>query len=351
MAHPRHYWRKRMGHGARPSLLGSGPWCINEGHVCGQIIRHHIPPLLNPPQPPFTPSPLSGTVIMFDNVFKKKEEPRYVQLARQARVARQKAYREERKGKRPSTAPESSSTAPAASSAAANHSINYRRSLGDESMFPHRAIPEPLRFSAPDVLEPFAFLPPPAQSQSPPSSARASRTPLNMADSPCPHMMPDHHTPSVELHNPFRSGTSESMTSTGRTESFDSFADTGVPIHRTVRTFRPTQTLADAKHTPQKAAIFTGETTPAHLQVPPTTTSVASDPFTDTHTTAGQSSSFSTGMASTAATQKEPKTSTSRRWSVLRSPKRASHDFLQVKIPTGIMSPVRESRLAFWSKA
>ncbi|KAH9854036.1 hypothetical protein C2E23DRAFT_884147 [Lenzites betulinus] len=283
---------------------------------------------------------------MFDLVFKKKEEPRYAQLARQARVATQKAYREERKlrGKRPSSAPESSGNSPSASWSDDGYLINHRHSLGNESMFPNRATQKPLRFSAPDVLEPFAFRPPSAHSQNP-------RVPPNMEVSPCPCMMPSIRTPSVELRNPFRSGTVESVTSNGRTESFDSFADTGVPIHRSVRTFRPAHTSADT-HTPQKAALFTAETTPKHSTVQPTTTTTASDPFTDTNATAGQSPS-PVGMAGTTAERNKPNAqrSTSRRWSVLRSPKRASHDFLQVKIPTGIMSPVRESRLAFWSKA
>ncbi len=85
----------------------------------------------------------------------------------------------------------------------------------------------------------------------------------------------------MELRNPFRSDTNESMASMGRTDSFDSFADTGVPVHRTVRAFRPAHIIADASHAPQKAAIFTTEVAGREPQVSPLTVNATSDPFAD----------------------------------------------------------------------
>lgn len=173
----------------------------------------------------------------------------------------------------------------------------------------------------------------------------------------------------MELRNPFRNDTNESMASMGRTDSFDSFADTGVPVHRTVRAFRPAHIAADGSHAPQKAAIFTTEAAGREPQVSPLTVNATSDPFVDSPV----ASQCTIPVVSTAGSPAPPEESTvrlymrgllyvysqtvqsqrpiSRRWSLLRSPKRASQDFLQVKIPTGLMSPVRESRLAFWSKA
>lgn len=187
-------------------------------------------------------------------------------------------------------------------------------------------------------------------------------------DNPCPRMMLQRRSSSgMELRNPFRSDTNESMASMGRTDSFDSFADTGVPVHRTVRAFRPAHTIADAGHAPQKAAIFT--TTGREPQVSPLTVNATSDPFADSPA-ASQSTLPVVSTAGSPVTREETtvrpymprllyvnsqyvqsQRPISRRWSILRSPKRASQDFLQVKIPTGLMSPVRESRLAFWSKA
>ncbi|EIW60574.1 uncharacterized protein TRAVEDRAFT_70918 [Trametes versicolor FP-101664 SS1] len=281
---------------------------------------------------------------MFERVFKKKDssdEPpcSYSELARRNRVAKAA----EQSSRRPRTAPGASD------SNASDRLIVHRHSFDDESMSPHHTIPEPLRFSSPEILAPFSFTPPTIHPQSlQPAQRPPSAPPL---DNPCPRMMLQRRSSSgMELRNPFRSDTNESMASMGRTESFDSFADTGVPVHRTVRAFRPAHIIADAGHAPQKAAIFT--TTGREPQVSPLTVNATSDPFADSPA----ASQSTLPVVSTAASPvpREETTSQrpiSRRWSLLRSPKRASQDFLQVKIPTGLMSPVRESRLAFWSKA
>ncbi|KAI0637187.1 hypothetical protein C8Q77DRAFT_1155042 [Trametes polyzona] len=287
---------------------------------------------------------------MFDRVFGKKEEPTYTTLARRARVDKQKAA-EYAAARRPRTAPASSGTASAADSNETNRTLPHRRSLGDGSMSPHRAMAEPLRFSSPEPLAPFSFLPPPTQPLSPEAENPAPPSPTRHV-SPCPRMVPQRRESSVEIRNPFRSDTADSVGSMGRTESFDSFADTGVPVHRTVRAFRPAQTMGDASHIPHKAAIFTAESTTSRLQAPPSTVNAVSDPFTDSHV-ASQPPSPSVSVASSPVPRDQTSSPRlmSRPWSLLRSPKRESQDFLQVKIPTGIMSPVRESRLSFWSKA
>ncbi|OJT08864.1 hypothetical protein TRAPUB_215 [Trametes pubescens] len=284
---------------------------------------------------------------MFERVFKKKdsldEQGSYSELARRSRVAKQKAA--EHSSRRPRTAPSPSDFN------ASDRLIVHRHSFDDESMSPHHTTPEPLRFSSPEVLAPFSFAPPTVHPQSLRPVQRPPSAP--QLENPCPRMMLQRRSSSgMELRNPFRSDTNESMASMGRTDSFDSFADTGVPVHRTVRAFRPAHIIADASHAPQKAAIFTTEAAGREPQVSPLTVNATSDPFADSPA-ASQStlpviSTVGSPIPREETTSQRP---VSRRWSLLRSPKRTSQDFLQVKIPTGLMSPVRESRLSFWSKA
>ncbi|KAI0781144.1 hypothetical protein BD413DRAFT_22217 [Trametes elegans] len=304
---------------------------------------------------------------MFDRVFKRKDEPTvaYTELARRSRVDKQKAA--DYIGRRPRTAPPSTNPALAAQQ---NHVTKpfQRHSLGDESAVPHRVPPLDTRFMR--TIAPAGTNPSPPQMR--PSSVKSmlpppthpSQTPLTPPTPPsnpschglsAPRMVPSTPTSPPELHNPFRSGTNDSTPSMSRAGSTESFADTGVPVHRTVRAFRSAPTMGSAIHQPQKAAIFTAGATERQLEVPPAATAPAmSDPFTDAHA-CSQPASPSVSAVGTSSHPDEPRTqrpsSRDRPWSILRSPKRGSQDFLQVQIPTGVMSPVRDSRHAFWSKA
>ncbi|KAI0361878.1 hypothetical protein OH77DRAFT_1068 [Trametes cingulata] len=295
-------------------------------------------------QPDSPPATLSGTVTMFDRVFKKKDESSYTDLTRRSRVDKAAEYA----GKRPRTAPASPNTTSYGETDKAAGLSKQRHSLGEGILSSHRATPEPF-FEEPAS---FAFLPPPTPVSNEQMNERTPRSSRQWDDSPCPRMAPEAPTGSNELRNPFRSSTNDSISSVGRTDSFESLADTGVPVHRTVRSFRPAQTIEDARHQPQKAAIFTVGVPDGPLDVPSISTTTTSNPFTDTHDASAPASptgGMSRSPLSTSGTT-SPR-SGSRRWSLLRSPRRGSYDFLQVKIPTGLMSPVRESRLAFWSKA
>ncbi|KAI0374675.1 hypothetical protein BV20DRAFT_935204 [Pilatotrama ljubarskyi] len=283
---------------------------------------------------------------MFDRVFKKKDESSYTDLTRRSRVDKAAEYM----GRRPRTAPASPSISSTGDENKTIESPRHRHSLGEGILSSHSATPGPFY----DEPASFAFLPPPAPVSNDRTSDRTPRSSRRWKDSPCPPMVPEAPEGSNELRNPFRNNTSESACSTGRSDSLESFADTGVPVHRIVRSFRPAQIIEDGSHRPQKAAIFTtggGETS---FNVPSTTSSATSNPFADSHATSAPTSRSATvdGFPLTAdgTTAASPR-SGSRRWSILKSPRRGSYDFLQVKIPTAVMSPVRESRLAFWSKA
>ncbi|KAI0670597.1 hypothetical protein C8Q78DRAFT_992125 [Trametes maxima] len=310
---------------------------------------------------------------MFDRVFKKKDESTYSDLTRKNRVDKHKAA--EYLSKRPRTAPTTPRNASPTGSDETDRVITYRHSLGDVSLSPHHAIQAPFRFTAPECsFRGFTMSPPPAHPLSPrkasapdtfttPAPAPVQRrtpppppSPTSRKESPCPHMVPGARSPSIELRNPFRrSGTVDSVTSMARTESCDSFADTGVPVHRTVRAFRPARTVSvdPADHQPLRAAIFTsaGQDEPvAPLAIPPSTAGVITDPFTDSHAAASQPASPSVSAMGNTPDADAPRNTRSR-WSSLRRASKQGCDFLQVNIPTGVMSPVRESRLAFWSKA
>ncbi|KAI0646846.1 hypothetical protein C8Q79DRAFT_956664 [Trametes meyenii] len=310
---------------------------------------------------------------MFDRVFKKKDEPTFTDLTRRNRVDKQKAA--EYLSRRPRTAPATPRTVSPTGSDETTRVINYRHSLGDVSLSPHRVIQEPFRFTAPEGSPPeFSMLPPPTHPLNPrkapapaaptvPSVPVQRRTPppppspVSREESPCPRMVPRVPSASNELRNPFRrSGTADSVTSMARTESCDSFADTGVPVHRTVRAFRPARPVSvdSADHQPLRAAIFTtvGQEQPiGPLAVPPSTAGVISDPFTDSHAAASQPASPSASAMGGLSLADDSPRNTRSRWSSLRRASKQGRDFLQVNIPTGVMSPVRESRLAFWSKA
>ncbi|KAI0336317.1 hypothetical protein GY45DRAFT_1429944 [Cubamyces sp. BRFM 1775] len=291
---------------------------------------------------------------MFDRVFKKKDESNYSDLARRSRVDKHKAA--DYVGKRPRTAPPSRNPSPPHADllSRAQNAANYRHSMGDAGMSPYYASPEPFQYVRTGIS---------ASSStpiSPPTSSHGWRPREDTAHirtapeaSPCPRMAPQTPTPSNELRNPFRSNTSDSVASISRTASLDSFADTSVPVHRMVRASRA-QVVEDAGHQPQKAIICTAGAAGAQLQAPPPTVNAITDPFTDAHA-ASQPTSPSVSRVDSPFSIDQPTTSSPtprhRKWSLLRSPKRNDQGFLHVNIPTGVMSPVRESRLAFWSKA
>ncbi|KAH9901180.1 hypothetical protein C8Q73DRAFT_676993 [Cubamyces lactineus] len=289
---------------------------------------------------------------MFDRMFKKKDESNYSDLARRSRVDKHKAF--DYIGRRPRTAPPSRNPSPPQNDllSRAQDTVYYRHSMGDASMSSHYAQSEPFRYMRPEASRMSSDTP-----ASPPTSShgwqpREDFTHVRTVQqpSPCPRMAPQTPTHSNELRNPFRTNTSDSVGSISRTASLDSFADTGVPVHRMVRASRA-QVVEDATHLPQKAIICT---TGAQVQAPPPSGNAFTDPFTDAHT-ASQPASPSISRVDSPFSIDQPTVSSPtprhRKRSLLRSPKQSDQGLLHVDIPTGVMSPVRESRLAFWSKA
>ncbi|KAI8998829.1 hypothetical protein BD414DRAFT_135277 [Trametes punicea] len=285
---------------------------------------------------------------MFDRVFsKKREENNRTDLTRRNRIDKAAEYI----GRRPRTAPPSGAATP--ESAESSAAMHHRRSLGEHSISSYPKSGETFRYLSTERLASSSSFLPSAAGR--PASATALRSRAVFEDCPCPRMVPQSPAGTFELRNPFRSDTNDSFSTMGRSDSFDSFADTTVPVHRTVRASRPVEVTADASHNPQRAAIFTTATAGGQSEQPPWTATAITDPFTDAHATSDSTSPPPQAMTNDATSSDEPMTqqpvSRIRRWSILRSPKRGSRDFLQVHIPTGVMSPVRESRLAFWSKA
>ncbi|CDO70708.1 hypothetical protein BN946_scf184798.g23 [Trametes cinnabarina] len=288
---------------------------------------------------------------MLDRVFKKKEDGSFTDLTRRSRVDRHKAA--EYLSRRPRTAPPSGNTS--MSLGIQNVATQYRRSLNDSDMSPYCASPDPFRYSSPETITSTSTLSVPLVVPRP-TFAPASR-PSSNEGSPCPKMMRHSSGGSNELRNPFRNNTSDSVASIGRSNSFDSFAEAEVPVHRIVRAIRPTQLVEAGDHMPQKAAIFTTQDASKERSAePPSATDVTSDPFTAAHIASPcVTPSPVEEESSMKATEPAPGHSSPRqsRWSILKSPKGRSRDFLHVNIPTGIMSPMRDSRTSpsFWSKA
>ncbi|KAI0665012.1 hypothetical protein C8Q70DRAFT_1102066 [Cubamyces menziesii] len=306
---------------------------------------------------------------MFNRVFKRKDESNYSELARRSRVDKQKSA--EIVARRPRTAPSSRNPSPPHTDllvcvrvpsylkilsaktriqSRAQDAVKYRHSMGDTNMSPYYAQPEPFRYARTEAsISSGTPIPSPTSSYGWRPREEITQVRTAPGDSPCPRMAPQTPTLSNELRNPFRSNTSDSIASISRTTSLDSFADTGVPVHRMVRASRA-RIIEDAAHLPQKAIICT---TGAQLQVPPPTINAITDPFTDAHV-ASQPTSPSISRVNSPFSIDQPTTSPTprhRKWSLLRSPKRGEQSLLNVNIPSGVMSPVRESRLTFWPKA
>ncbi|RPD65919.1 hypothetical protein L226DRAFT_530045 [Lentinus tigrinus ALCF2SS1-7] len=154
---------------------------------------------------------------------------------------------------------------------------------------------------------------------------------------------------SCEIRNPFRSDTSDTVTtiSTSRTSSF---AGAALPVQRTVPTWFPEQTEGTMDPRPHKAAIFTN---------PAAGLGITTDPFSDEGPGAEDSDLSTTPTTPTTpssvhSTMQEQDMRTAqkrRRWSFLKSPKQSAQDFLQVHIPSGTLSPPMRPRHAFWSRA
>ncbi|KAI9064218.1 hypothetical protein FKP32DRAFT_1570491 [Trametes sanguinea] len=287
---------------------------------------------------------------MFDRMFKKKDNGSYTDLTRRSRKHRAAEYL----GRRPRTAPPSGNTSPSPEAVSFHAAARYRHSLNDSDMSPYRASPEPFRYTSPDDYAATSSLEVPPVVPRPTSAPTAGMS--TFEDSPCPRMVPQSSGASNELRNPFRNNTSDSFASVGRSNSFESFVELAVPVHRTVRAIRPTQVVESPGHQPQKAAIFTThDECEDRPDEPPLVASVLSDPFTDSRTISPLSTPSPSGVESPARlvepAAREPASPRSR-WSLLKSPKRSNRDFLpHVNLPAGVMSPMKDSRLAFWSKA
>ncbi|KAJ8481213.1 hypothetical protein ONZ51_g6143 [Trametes cubensis] len=217
---------------------------------------------------------------MFNRVFKRKDESNYSELARRSRVDKQKSA--EIVARRPRTAPSSRNPSPPHTDllSRAQDAVKYRHSMGDTNMSPYYAQPEPFRYARTEAsISSGTPIPSPTSSYGWRPREEITQVRTAPGDSPCPRMAPQTPTLSNELRNPFRSNTSDSIASISRTTSLDSFADTGVPVHRMVRASRA-RIIEDAAHLPQKAIICT---TGAQLQVPPPTINAITDPFTDAH--------------------------------------------------------------------
>ncbi|KAL7283225.1 hypothetical protein ACG7TL_002652 [Trametes sanguinea] len=232
---------------------------------------------------------------MFDRMFKKKDNGSYTDLTRRSRVDKHKAA--EYYGRRPRTAPPSGNTSP--SPEAQNAAARYRHSLNDSDMSPYQASTEPFRYTSPDEYATTSTLDVPIMTPRPISAPTAGMS--TSEDSPCPRMVRQPSGASNELRNPFRNNTSDSFASVGRSNSFDSFVEMVVPVHRTVRAIRPTQVVESPGHQPQKAAIFTThEVSEERPDEPPSIASVLSDPFTDSHTASPLATPSASGVESPA---------------------------------------------------
>ena len=169
---------------------------------------------------------------------------------------------------------------------------------------------------------------------------------------------------SCELRNPFRSNTSDTVTTISMSRA-SSFGDAALPVRRTVPIWFPEQTEGAVDPPSHKAAIFTN----AALGL-----DTAADPFSD-DSSGNEDAELSTTPTTTSSAHSDmqevcdctlciplqfssfeqqdmrPNTQKRSRWSFLKSPKQSAQDFLQVHIPSGTLSPPARHRHSFWSRA
>ncbi|KAI0708976.1 hypothetical protein C8Q76DRAFT_859167 [Earliella scabrosa] len=269
-----------------------------------------------------TPSScLSGTVNMFERVFKKRDDASYSDLSRRSRV-------DKRASRRPKTAPSSFSSIPERD---ATPSPRDRRSLQEESF----------RVTRSDSRHGFYIARGAEHSRS--STAIETRRPQLEENEHAsrPSINRSASSASCEIRNPFRSrsNTTESVPTVtmSRSPTRESSVEA---VQRMVPTYHARRIDGAASPAPHKAAIFTRSTVDTRQL----------DPFTDDNS---EDSASPTTPSAESFSPPRPVASKRHPWSFLRSPKPSSNEFLKVNIPSGMFSPptIREQRHSFWSRA